>query len=125
MPMFSVFWDAVEAVDPATAAERRANKPRPLTGNSEASLAELWRAAGLDGVTAETIELSQDFSDLDDYWMPFLGNATPTSSVAGKMDGQTRAALKDEIRARLFGDRPDGPFSLTAKALAVRGKVRG
>ena len=123
MPMFSIFWDAVEAVDPATAAERRANKPRPLTGTSEESLAELWQAAGLVDVSAETIELSQDFSDLDDYWTPFLSNATPTSSVAGKMDAETRAALKEEVRSRLFGDRPDGLFSLTAGAFAVRGQV--
>ena len=56
---------------------------------------------------------------------PFLSNATPSSSVASKMAEDTRAALKDEIRARLFGDRPDAPFSLTAGAFAVRGKVPG
>ena len=124
MPMFSIFWDAVGKIDPALAAERRANKPRPITGTSEESLAELWRAAGLEDVKTTTIELSQDFSGLEDFWTPFLSNATPSSSVASKMKEQTQAALKEEIRARLFGHRPDGPVSLTAEAFAVRGQVR-
>lgn len=123
MPMFSIFWDAVANVAPAVAAERSANKSRPITGPSEESLSELWRAAGLAEVTATTIELSQDFSGLEDFWAPFLSNATPSSSVASKMEAHTQAALKEEIRSRLFGDRPDGPFSLTAGAFAVRGQV--
>ncbi len=123
MPMFSIFWDAVGKIDPALVAERRANKPRPLTGTSEESLAELWRAAGLEDVKTTTIELSQDFSGLEDFWTPFLSNATPSSSVASKMTEETQAALKEEIRARLFGHRPDGPVSLTAGAFAVRGQV--
>lgn len=123
MPMFSIFWDAVGTIDPAVVAERQANKPRPIVGASEESLAELWRAAGLVEVTAATIEVDRDYADLEDFWTPFLSDATPSSSVASKMDETTQAAIKEEIRARLFGDRPDGPFSLTAEAFAVRGKV--
>jgi len=125
MPMFSIFWDAVGKIDPAVVAERQANRSKPIVGTSEESLAELWQAAGLEDVTAATIELSQDFTGLEDLWTPFLSNATPSSSVASKMAEQTQAALKEEIRARLFGDRPDGPFSLAAGAFAVRGKVPG
>jgi len=123
MPMFSIFWDAVGKIDPAVVAKRRANRSKPITGTSEDSLAELWRAAGLEDVTATTIELPQDFTGLEDFWTPFLSNATPSSSVASKMAANTQAALKEEIRVRLFGGRPDGPFSLTAGAFAVRGKV--
>lgn len=125
MPMFSIFWDAVAKVDAAASEARRANKPRPLVGTSEDSLAELWRAAGLEGVTAATIQVGRDYAGLEDFWLPFLSNATPSSSVASKLDETTQAALKEEIRTRLFGDRPDGPFSLTAGAFAVRGKVPG
>ena len=125
MPMFSIFWNAVEKVDPATAAARRANKPRPLIGTSEDSLAELWRAAGLAEVTATTIAFSQDFADLADFWEPFLSNATPSASVASTMNDEKRAALKEEVRARLFGERPDGPVSLIAEAFAVKGRVPG
>ena len=65
MPMFSIFWDAVGKIDPALVAERRANRSKPITGTSEDSLAELWRAAGLEDVTATTIELPQGFSGLE------------------------------------------------------------
>jgi SAM-dependent methyltransferase len=122
MPMFSIFWDAVGKVAPDIAAERSANKP-PLTGTSEDSLAELWRGAGLEDVTATTIQVSRDYAGLEDFWLPFLSDATPSSSVAGKMGENTQAALKEEIRSSLFDNRPDGPFSLTAEALAVHGKV--
>jgi ubiquinone/menaquinone biosynthesis C-methylase UbiE len=123
MPMFSIFWDAVGKIDPVAAAARRANKSKPITGTSEESLAELWQAAGLENVTATTIELPQSFANLEDFWVPFLSDATPSSSVASKMEAHTQAALKEEIRLRLLGDRTDGPFSLTAGAFAVRGQV--
>jgi len=131
MPMFSIFWDAVEAVDPAAAAERSATKARPQTGPpvgapispAEDSFAALWRDGGLTGVRAATLEVTREYDGLQDFWEPFLSNATPSSSVAGKMDEGTRAALKAEIRARLFGKGEDGPFSLTAEAFAVCGRV--
>ena len=123
MPMFSIFWDAVEAVDPAAADERRANKTGPLIGPSEDSLAALWQDSGLADVRAATLKVSRDYDGLADFWEPFLSNATPSSSVAGKMDQETRAALKEEIRARLLGGREDRPFSLTAEAFAVCGRV--
>jgi SAM-dependent methyltransferase len=125
MPMFSIFWDAVGVVEPALAAEHSANKQGPAVGRSERSLAQLWRAGGLQEVTTTTLEVAQDFAGLDDFWTPFLSNATPASSLVSRMESQTQAALRNEIRARLFGDRPDGEFRLIAKAFAVRGRVPG
>lgn len=125
MPMLSIFWDAVGAVAPAQAAERTANKPASAPGRSEQSLASLWRAGGLADVCTTTIAVDLDFTGLGDFWTPFLSNATPSSSLVGKMDPRTQAALKAEIRARLFGDRPDGPVRLAAEAFAVRGRVPG
>ena len=39
------------------------------------------------------------------------------------LSGERREALRQGLRRRLLGDRPDGPFVLQAKALAVRGTV--
>ena len=125
MPMFSILWDAVEAVDPDAAAERRANKTGPPIGPSEDSLAALWRDGGLTEVRAASLKVTRGYAGLEDFWEPFLSNATPSSSVAGKMDARTRSALKEGIRARLFGDGKDRPFSLTAEAFAVCGRVPG
>jgi SAM-dependent methyltransferase len=123
MPMFSIFWDAMGVVAPAQAAERTANKPTSAPGRSEQSLAALWRAGGLADVRTTTIAVDLEFTGLDDFWTPFLSNATPSSSLVGKLDRQIQAALKAEIRARLFGDRPDGPVRLAARAFAVRGRI--
>ena len=49
-------------------------------------------------VRAATLKVSRDYDGLADFWEPFLSNATPSSSVAGKMDQETRAALKEEIQ---------------------------
>lgn len=125
MPMFSIFWDAMAVVAPAQAAERTANKPAAAPGRSEESLSALWRAGGLADVRTTTIAVDLEFTGLDDFWTPFLSNATPSSSLVAKMDEATQAALKAEIRARLLGDRPDGPVRLAAKAFAVRGRVPG
>jgi len=125
MPMFSIFWDAMAVVAPAVAAERTANKLASAPGRSEQSLAALWRAGGLADVRTTTLAVDLEFTDLDDFWTPFLSNATPSSSLVAPMDPQTQAALEAEIRARLFGNRPDGPVRLAAKAFAVRGRVPG
>jgi len=34
-----------------------------------------------------------------------------------------REALRERLRQNLFGNRPDGPFTLKAKAWAIRGIV--
>ena len=88
-------------------------------------MAALWRAGGLADVRATTIAVDLEYTGLDDFWTPFLSNATPNSSLIAKMDEATQAALKAEIRARVFGDRPDGAFRLAAEAFAVRGRVPG
>ncbi len=36
---------------------------------------------------------------------------------------EARAAVRAEVGRRLLGDRPDGPFTLIARAFAVRGRV--
>jgi hypothetical protein len=55
--------------------------------------------------------------------MPFLSGATPGSSYVPTLAPETRDALKNNLRQRLLGNRPDGPFTLPARALVVRGTV--
>ena len=68
MPMFSIFWDAVAAVDPDAAAKRNAGKRRPIDHISERSLADLWQASGLTDIETTTVEVVQNFADLEDFW---------------------------------------------------------
>ena len=65
-----------------------------------------------------------DFASFEDYWKPFLSGVTPTSSYAPSLPEESRRALAARLRRRLLGGGPDRPFSLPARAWAVRGKVR-
>lgn len=119
MPMLGCFWDAVEAHHPPAATERSDAKRMPKGCRSEAELAALWAKCGLVKVATATIAVAQDFADFADYWTPFLSGATATSSYAATLPAQTRSAVERSLRSRLG----EGPFTLTARAIAVKGLV--
>ncbi len=79
-------------------------------------------AALLADVAGATV-VAMDFIAFDDYWAPFLSGVTPTSSFAGGLAEDQRAAVEDRLRQATVGPGPDRPFSLPARAWAVRGTV--
>jgi len=121
LEMTSLFWEEALKLDPEV--ETRAERPRRLKEPGE--LAALWRATGLEHVQESTLEISTDFVSFDDYWRPFLKGVGPHGVYVADLSAEQRDTLRDAIRKRLLGDSPDGPFSLRAKALAVRGVVSG
>ncbi len=123
LPMATRFWDAVVAVHPPARAERAAGGRMPKGCGSEDALAAVWRAGGLVEVEATTLAIEQDFASFEDYWAPFLGGATPTSSYAAALPPEVREAVAAELERTLLGDGPDGPFTLQARAFTVRGRV--
>jgi hypothetical protein len=42
---------------------------------------------------------------------------------AASLSGADRDALRERLRSRLLGDRPDGPIEMHARAWAVRGRA--
>jgi hypothetical protein len=112
MTMMRLFWDAAREVDPGAPDE---GSRFPLCRPD--SLDELWRAAGLDGVRVEPIDIATDFTGFDDYWSPFLGGQGAAPAYLMSLPEPVRAALREAVRSRL----PDGEISLTARAWAVRG----
>ena len=119
MPMFSLFWQAAEAAAPAAVARRRAERPPSRPGLQ--ALAELWTGAGLTEVRTADLELSQEFSSFEDFWLPFLVESTPTSEFAIAVNRETRGELANALRRIFPKARPDGSFVLPARALAVAG----
>jgi ubiquinone/menaquinone biosynthesis C-methylase UbiE len=123
-PFLSHFWAAAQEVLPEKITRKEAAS-RTQQGYSDAdALAHLWTEAGLAQVETAGLEIQMDFASFDDYWTPFLSGVTPTSSYAPSLPEETRQALQARLRRRLLGDGPDRPFSLPARAWAVRGKVR-
>jgi ubiquinone/menaquinone biosynthesis C-methylase UbiE len=121
MPMFSLFWRAAEAVAPEAVARRRVEHPpnRP----SLQTLARLWNGVGLAEVRTAELDLSQEFISFEDFWLPFLTEATPTSAFAVAVNRETNGELANALRRMMPRARADGSFALPARALAVAGVV--
>jgi len=119
MEMLRVFWDEAVALDPSI--DARDERHMPLCRRGE--LALLWSADGLDRVEEQEIVIELPFASFDDYWDPFLGGQGPAGVYVASLSEATRAALAARLRDRLIGARADGPFTLHARAWAVKGIV--
>ncbi len=115
---FEAFWDEAFKLDPAGKEKRGASL---LFRRGQ--FAGLWDAAGLENVEETAIELQMDFTSFDDYWLPFLGAVGPLGAYMQDLSTEGRDALREAMRKRLRPGGEDGPFTLGARAWAVRGTV--
>ena len=113
MTMLRLFWTAVRRVDPSAQGERR------RAGTTEGDIATRLRRAGLEGVTAGTLEAHADYSGFDDFWEPFTLAVGPAGQHLAAMPGDQQAAVREALRAELPEDR----FSLPARAWYATGIV--
>jgi len=111
------FWEEAVASDPRAAAvdERRRF---PLCQRS--ALESLFRAAGLEQVETDLLDIPTAFADFDDYWSPFLSGTGPAPSYVVSLDPTSRKLLRERLRRRLHPES-DGRIQLRARAWAVRG----
>jgi len=119
MDFLQNFWEAVEELRKETSA---LNEAKRFSGFSSDALLEFFRAAGFDEVITTSIEINTYFKDFDDYWMPFLGGQGPAPSYLVSLNETDRERLKNLIYERL-PIQPNGSIPLSARALAVKGKV--
>ncbi|MBA2689320.1 MAG: methyltransferase domain-containing protein, partial [Burkholderiales bacterium] len=119
MQLNAIFWEEAVRLDPM--AEKKAGRPQHC--NRQGHLAELWHAAGLTDIEETVLEIRADFNSFDDYWSPYTHGAGPQGAYIGGLSRERRDRLRESLRQRLLGGEPPGPFSLGAKALAVRGIV--
>ena len=122
LPMLSLMWEAAAAVAPEAVARHHAGRPKRPCGRANLpELAELWTRSVLSEVRTTSLELSMEFRSFDDFWVPFLGGATATSTFAAATNQETGGALATELRNMIPKMRPDGSFVLPARAWAVAG----
>lgn len=119
MEMLRTFWDEAVALD--SEADARDERHMPLCRRGE--LGSLWRERRLRDVAEEAITIPMRFSSFDDYWSPFLEKQGPAGAYVAELSAGDRERLRTRLRRRLFGDRPNGPIVLQARAWAVRGIV--
>jgi SAM-dependent methyltransferase len=115
MQMLRTFWDAALELDPDAPDEGRV-----MRYCSEDELAALWAGNGLDEVETGALDVTADYADFEDYWIPFTLGAGPGGAYYASLDPQRQQQLRTRCFRRLGA--PDGPFTLAARAFAVRGR---
>jgi SAM-dependent methyltransferase len=113
------FWDEAVALDRAAAPKHERNMKLSRRGE----LGALWRQGGLVDVREQPLVIDQAFTSFGDYWAPFLEGTGPGGAYVASLSDGRRKQLELRLRRRLFGRRPDGPFTLEARAWCVRGEV--
>ena len=112
-------WEEAPKLDP-TAKEKLEDR---LLHNRRGQLTGLWNAAGLENVEETSLEFRVEFTSFNDYWLPFLHGVGPIGAYIEGLSPEGREALREALRRRFFGEKPDGPFTLGLRAWAVRGTV--
>jgi SAM-dependent methyltransferase len=118
-----LLWDTAAGIDPAAAATRDRIFGAALARPD--GMPALLTAAGLAGVTRQSVTVRMDFADWADYWEPLLGGQGPVGSYVAGLDPALRDRVAAAVRAAFLSGDADGPRSLTATAWVVTGRVPG
>jgi SAM-dependent methyltransferase len=117
MDLLHHYWGAAVEVDPGAVDRDEAVRFADWTS---ARLAVLWHEAGLGDVLVTSIEVALRLVDFADLWDPLVRGRGPAPTHLASLDGDSRAAVRDRLRARV-PTAPDGSITLGATALAVKG----
>ncbi len=114
-------WDAAIAIDPTV---KRHSERRGSYGSAEA-LSGLLKGAGLTDMEVTDLTMPCQFSSFDELWQRYLGGsgAGPTGVYVAGLTEDRREAVKQRLRQDILRGGTDGPFTLRAKAWAVRSVV--
>jgi SAM-dependent methyltransferase len=112
-------WDAAAALDP----QLKFADESGSYGSAE-ELKALWTGTGLTSIEAKALSFPCEFSCFEELWMRrFIEGQGLTAAYVKGLSQERREALRQRLRQEVLRSRPDGPFTLTAKAWAVRGIV--
>ncbi len=119
MEMLRRFWDAAVSID--AKAENLHEKHMPLCRTGE--LSQLWERGGLENVHEQPLYITMRFESFAEYWDPFLLGQGPAGVYVRSLSRDQSQALRNELKHRLPVSGEDEPFTLPARAWAVRGSV--
>ena len=112
-------WAAAMAIDPTV------KRPAAKVGsyNSAESLSDLLKSSGVIDVDATGLTMPCQFASFDKLWERYLTGEGPSGAFVVGLSEDRREALKQRMRQDVLHGDADGPFSLQAKAWAVKGIV--
>jgi len=117
MELSKRFWDAAVAVD------SKARPPVRSRYGSASGLSELWTGTGLVKVEIRPLVIPLEFNSFEDFWQRHSNSQGPPKPYIASLSEDARQLLKERLRSDILGNGSDGPFTLKAKAWAVRGVV--
>jgi SAM-dependent methyltransferase len=109
----SAFWSAVHEADPDAPDESG------LAGAREGHLAELFGRAGIGDIEQTLLDVDVEHPSFEEWWEPFTLGVGPAGAYAAGLAPEEQDRLRERCRALL----PPAPFTLTARAWAVRGRL--
>lgn len=112
-----LFWGAAMALDPA-AKRRRESEGRYSTGGR---LSVLWVECRLKEIKEAALVISADFASFEDFWLPYVEGQGHGGSYVRSLPPEHRDTLRERVRQNTLTVKGNGPFSLRAQAVAVRG----
>ena len=113
-------WDAAIVLDPKV----KGPDERGGSYGSPDALKTLWAGAGLTNIEVTGLTFPCEFSSFDEMWLRrHLEGQGPGGAYVMGLPEDRRETLRQRLRQNILGSRPDGPFTLKAKAWAVRGIV--
>ncbi len=110
MGPLGLFWRVARELDPGMRDE--SNLPGARAGHLE----ELFAEAGLHEIEPSTLVADRTHPTFEDWWDPFEHGVGPAGAYVATLGPVERAALRDRCQATL----PDAPFTIPARAWAVR-----
>jgi SAM-dependent methyltransferase len=109
----TAFWRAARDLDPG------ARDESALAGARAGDLAELFAAAGLRDIEDTALTVRVAHASFEEWWEPFELGVGPAGAHVAGLDAGARDALRERCRQLL----PRPPFTLVARAWAVRAHV--
>jgi SAM-dependent methyltransferase len=106
------FWEAVRESDPD------AHNIDLRSGSTLQRLLDLFEQAGFKAPYGEPITFRTGFETFHAWWDPFTLGVGPAGEYVAELDREHAAELRERCRAAL----PDGPFTISATAWAVRAR---
>ena len=82
-------------------------------------LAELFAAAGLRELERTVVSARVEHPSFEEWWEPFTLGVGPAGAYVAGLGPDDRDRLRELCRSRL----PAPPFTVTARAWAVRGRA--
>lgn len=115
-----IMWTVAETLDVSVKRPSESSK----SYSSPEALSGLLQQAGLQDIEVKALTIDCQMQNFAEFWGKYEEGQGPGGHYVRGLSAQQRSTLTDRLFATLLAGRPDGPFTLKAKAWAVKGLVR-